>query len=62
MARSHYQVKLVEKLENAASKEAAFLIAGTADDYAKYREVVGYIRGLNDAVKIANQIEQEMEA
>jgi hypothetical protein len=49
MAKTVYDV-LVDKYAEDVSASTEFLIAGSAKDYAEYREVVGRIRGLRLAI------------
>jgi hypothetical protein len=35
------------------------LVEGGASDYPKYKEIVGYVRGLKDALKYCEEIETE---
>lgn len=61
MARSYYQAKLIEKLNDAISVQALSIVQGGARSYDKYRETVGYIRGLTDAIKLAEETEKDIE-
>jgi hypothetical protein len=45
VAKTVYDV-LIEKMGEDVRASAEFLVAGSAKDYAEYREVVGRIRGL----------------
>ena len=45
MAKTVFDV-LIEKINDDLSSAQDFLNAGSAKDYANYREVVGLIRGL----------------
>lgn len=49
------RVKLAEVLEARASE----LTSGLCKDYAAYREEVGYIRGLKDALVYSEEVERE---
>ena len=37
------------------------IIGGQAADYSSYRECVGYIRGLNDALRLCDDIEGDLD-
>ena len=45
MSKTVYDV-LIDKMQEDVHASAAFLVAGSAKDYAEYPEVVGRIRGL----------------
>ena len=45
MAKTVYDV-LIEKMDEDVRSSVEFLVAGSAKDYAEYREIVGRIRGL----------------
>lgn len=48
MARTVFDV-LIEKLQDQEESMTTYLAGGAADDFAKYREVVGVVRGLRYA-------------
>lgn len=37
------------------------LMAGNAEDWADYKQRIGVIRGLNEAIDIAGELEKELE-
>lgn len=47
------------KLEESREREASYLISGAALDFADYRNRVGRIQGLNDAINLCQQMEDE---
>jgi hypothetical protein len=49
MAKTVYDV-LTDKIEEEITSAQNFLNAGSAKDYANYREIVGLIRGLKSSV------------
>lgn len=48
-------------MEEQISVSLEFLKNGGAPDYAAYRETVGHLRGLKDALALLDDIEQENE-
>lgn len=60
MANSRLFKLLEVEIKSAADRAADSIIGGLAPDYASYRDYVGYIRGLNDALTLCNQIEEDM--
>jgi hypothetical protein len=48
MARTVFDV-LIEKLQDQEESMKTYLAGGSPDDFAKYREVVGVVRGLRYA-------------
>lgn len=50
-----FRVKVTEVLESRTAQ----ITTGVPQDYAAYREGVGYIRGLMDALTIAEDVERE---
>mgnify|MGYP003116231456 CR=1 len=49
MAKTVYDV-LIDKIEADMASAQDFLNAGSAKDYANYREIVGLIRGLRSSI------------
>ena len=49
------RVKIAEVLEARASE----MTIGVCKDYPSYREEVGYIRGLRDALTFSEEVERE---
>jgi|TARA_R100001086_G_scaffold222978_1_gene140587 hypothetical protein len=61
MAKTVYDV-LINKIEVEISSAQNFLEAGSAKDYANYREIVGLIRGLKSSVQyIQDLAKQQLE-
>lgn len=59
MAESRAYRKLEAKIEEARNRQVAFIMDGSACDYATYRQSVGYNAALNDVLKLCELIEQE---
>lgn len=60
MAFSRFHNLLREKINAAMEGHSASLICGQAKDYADYRDGCGYIRGLNDALRLCEDIEGDL--
>jgi len=61
MAKTVYDV-LINKIEEEMTSAQNFLNAGSAKDYANYREIVGLIRGLKSSVLyIQDLAKQQLE-
>lgn len=61
MAKTVYDV-LINKIEEEMTSAQNFLNAGSAKDYANYREIVGLIRGLKSSVlHIQDLAKQQLE-
>jgi hypothetical protein len=61
MAKTVYDV-LINKIEEEMASAQNFLNAGSAKDYANYREIVGLIRGLKSSVLyIQDLAKQQLE-
>ena len=61
MAKTVYDV-LIDKIEEEMTSAQNFLNAGSAKDYANYREIVGLIRGLKSSVQhIQDLAKQQLE-
>lgn len=59
MAVSLFHRQLRLKISEVLDTSLAHLASGVCKDYAGYREEVGYLRGLNDALKFAEDLERE---
>ncbi len=60
MASSRLYNLLLAAVKEEVSKYSESICSGQAEDYPTYREVVGYIRGLNNAVRLLEDIEKEL--
>lgn len=61
MARTRFHSILEDKIEEAIEIRSFSLVSGAASDYASYKENVGYISGLRDALKLCDEIESELD-
>jgi hypothetical protein len=59
MAKTQFQRKLEARIKEAVDKRGNHLISGGASDFSQYKEDVGYILGLMDAIKLCEEIEAE---
>ena len=59
MAQTRFAALLKRKIEDAANERIGQVANGTCSDYPQYKENVGYIRGLLDAIKLADDVEVE---
>lgn len=57
--KSRFHHLLDIKIHEAVESLSDSLVNGEASDYSRYRESVGYIRGLRDALKYCEEIEAE---
>lgn len=60
MAFSRFHRLLAEKIKAAAEAHGDSILCGQAKDYAEYRDGCGYIRGLNDALRLCEDIEGDL--
>lgn len=51
---------LEKKIEETLQSRMASLASGAAADYPLYKENVGYMNGLRDALKLCDEVEQDM--
>jgi len=61
MVQTRFHALLRAKVEETIEARAACIAAGQCADYAAYRENVGFIKGLMDALALADEIEKEYE-
>lgn len=61
MSKTRFHAQLEARIKEAVENRANSIANGDVADYAQYREQVGYISGLRDALKIGEQIEAESE-
>lgn len=59
MATSNFHRMLRAKVMEVLDTRTKQLIGGVPADYAAYREEVGYLRGLQDALVHAEDLERE---
>jgi hypothetical protein len=61
-AKTRFHSLLEAKIQETISIEATSIIGGEALDFAGYKWMAGYIRGLNDAIRICEDIERDLDA
>ena len=61
MAYSRFHNLLKERIQEVIADLSHSIISGQAVDYPSYRENVGYIRGLNDALRLCDDIEGDLD-
>ena len=59
MAQTRFAALLKNKIEGVVQERATQVANGACTDYPQYKENVGYIRGLLDAIKLADDVEIE---
>lgn len=59
MSKTRFQSELEARVKEAVENRSISIANGDVTDYAHYREQVGYIRGLRDALKIGEDIEAD---
>lgn len=48
------------KIQEAMQEMSASVCRGQATDYARYKESCGYIHGLETALRLCDEVEQDM--
>lgn len=61
MAETRFTSLLKARVKEEVGNRLASLANGDASDYARYQNSVGYIQGLNAAIKICEDIEGEYD-
>jgi hypothetical protein len=61
MASSRFHNILRDKISKVILEYSESIIGGFAKDHADYRDACGYIRGLNDALRLCEDIERDQE-
>ena len=59
MAQTRFHSILEERIKEAVESRRNSIASGHCIDYPAYRENVGYLLGLQDALKICDEIEKE---
>lgn len=59
MAKSNFQRRFEEKVKEAVENRADNIAKGGAADYSQYRESVGFILGLQESLRISEELESE---
>lgn len=62
MPLSQFHNRLKAKIEAEVAKVGGEITSGRMTNHEVYRESVGYIRGMIDVLKLADEVEQEMGA
>lgn len=60
MAEHLFHTKLREKLQAEIESEASAICEGSADDYADYRNRVGRLSALRDALEMSVETQSEL--
>jgi hypothetical protein len=61
VARTRFNSVLQDRILAAINEVSASLSSGVANDYPHYRDIVGYIRGLSDALKLCDEVEEDFD-
>lgn len=61
MAKTRFHAALEARINEAVETRSKSVVAGACSDYAHYKENVGYILGLLDALKLCDDIEAESQ-
>lgn len=61
MPKTRFHAALEARIKEAVENRSKSIAAGAATDYAHYRENVGYVLGLQDALKLCDDIEAESQ-
>jgi len=61
MAVTRFHSLLKAKLQEVISDATEAISCGLPSDYSSYKESVGYIRGLNDALRVCEDIERDLD-
>ena len=49
------------KLENVRDHKAAIILSGSASDWAEYKRLVGVLEGIDEALRVCDDLEKEAE-
>lgn len=60
MAKSRLYSLLGVAIRDTLAKQHEYLSSGQLPDYPSYKDMTGYIRGLSDALKLCDEIEEDM--
>jgi len=60
-AKTRFHKLLEDRVAGVIADYSVSIIGGQAEDYARYRESCGYIRGLTDALKLCDDIEGDLD-
>lgn len=59
--KTRFHAQLEAKINEAVENRSKSIASGDASDYPHYKENVGYILGLRDALKLCDEIAAESE-
>lgn len=59
MPKTHFHNLLEARVREIIAKETVEITGGLLPDFPSYRQAVGYINGLNAALQLCEQIEEE---
>ncbi len=60
-AKTRFHSLLEERVKARIEEYSISFIGGQAEDYARYREGCGYIRGLVDALELCADIDRDLD-
>jgi hypothetical protein len=60
MPKTRFHLLLEERVKEAVEANCIALVGGQPKDFPTYREQVGYIRGLSDALTLCEQVEEDL--
>lgn len=61
MARTRFHSLLELRVKEVIVDRSAALTAGAAGSYDSYKFLVGYLEGLRDALKIADEVNEDLD-
>jgi hypothetical protein len=62
VAKTRFHARLHDRINEVLEGQIESIIGGEALDFASYKGMAGYIRGLNDALRICEDIERDLDA
>lgn len=60
MPKTRFHLLLEERVKEAIAANLEAIVGGQPKDFPTYREAVGYIKGLNDALTLCDQLEEDL--
>ena len=60
LAQTHYSRLFTQRLAEFRTKLVEELAMGLCQDHAAYRAVIGRLQGLDDAITISHQLDQDL--
>lgn len=61
MAKTRFHDLLERKIKEAVQTRSDSIARGQAADYPAYRENVGWLQGMRDALALADDLEKELD-